>query len=273
MALTHYACTHCGGWLLWFEGKQPLSCPVCMDPRNALPENGFSFVTLAEAQSGRTTEITRVAPNLRVARETPALGLGSAGWLVSTDSGTVSIEAAGCYSDSALSEIGSLHRIAATHPHGYGAMWQLQAHSSAPVSIHRLDIPHTKAFKVTMPLDDQGHLAPSIRYRKLGGHYDGQCAFYDEEGACLFLGDALKVDYGTSGEAVALSVHKGFHYAIPLTHSEIRRYREVAESFPFRNVATTFDYAEGLSREFVLAFYDKLLSMPLTTEPIRIDSL
>jgi hypothetical protein len=273
MALTHYACTHCGGWLLWFEGQSPLSCPVCMDPRNALPEDGFSFLNLSEAQAGRQTTIERVADNLRVARETPPLGLGSAGWLLDTEEGTVAIEAAGCYSREALEEAGPLRLIAATHPHGYGALWQLQQHSGADISVHRLDLPHTKAFMVTRPLDEEGELVPSLRYRRLGGHYDGQCAFYDEEGACLFLGDAIKVDYDEAGRPAALSAHKGFHYRIPLTRSEIERYREVVGSFPFEHVATTFDRAEGVGRREVLAFYDALLASPPSTDPIRMDSL
>jgi hypothetical protein len=201
------------------------------------------------------------------------LGLGSAGWLVTTDSGTVAIEGAGHYSAGALAEIGSIARIAASHPHGYGAIWQLQQASGAHLSVHRNDIPHTKAFKVTRPLDDRGELVPSIRYHLLGGHYDGQCAFFDEEAKRVFVGDAVKVDYNEDGSAHGLSAHKGFHYQIPLTNDEIDRYRSVLSEYPFEHLATTFDHASGLSRDVVLAFLKKLVASEPTTQSFRINEL
>jgi len=273
MALRHYACTNCGSWTLWFEHERPHSCSVCLDPRNALPKDGFVFLTEEEAQRGRTTSLERLDERLSVARETPALGLGSAGWIIDTGSGSVAIEGAGHYSESALAEIGSLDVIASTHPHGYGAIWQLQEATEAPIAVHRADIPHTKAFKVTRPLDDEGELHPSIRYARLGGHYDGQCAFFDEEAQRVFLGDAVKIDYKEDGDVRALSAHKGFHYGIPLTPQEIEGYERALRAFPFVSVATTFDHARELNRDTVLAFLARLKASKPTTLPIDLESL
>src|SRR3712207_4759932 len=42
--LPAYACTNCGHWQRW-PAPGPRVCPVCADVRNALPEDGFEFVT------------------------------------------------------------------------------------------------------------------------------------------------------------------------------------------------------------------------------------
>jgi hypothetical protein len=244
-----------------------------MDPRNALPEDGFRFLTKEEAGRGRSTAIHRIDDRLSVARETPPLGLGSAGWLIQTDHGKIAIEAAGYYSPDVLDEIGELDRICATHPHGYGAIWQLQEAFGTDISVHRNDLLHTKAFRVTRPLDDEGELVPSIRYKHLGGHYDGQCAFFDEEASRLFAGDAIKVDYNENGEPTGLSAHKGFHYEIPLTTDEIGYMRRALADIPFNHVATTFDHAASLGRDTVLAFFDWLSRSEPTTKPIEIEKL
>lgn len=278
--LTHYACTHCGSWILWFDTREPPFCANCMDVRNALPDEDFTYLSIGEAREpGRyQTHWREVLPGLWDFHTTPQLGLGSHGWLIVREGASnVAYEAAPFYTPEAkafIASLGGVDVLGASHPHGYGALWQLQEqHAPRELIIHRDDLQHTKAFKVTRPIDDHHRLDERLELRRLGGHYEGQTALYDHELRVLFLGDALKIDFGPGEVPVALSCHKGYHYAIPLTRAELEHYREVFGAYDFAHVCTPFEFGRGVDRATALSLVEYLLDTGIHTEPVPLATL
>ena len=274
--LTHYACTHCGSWILWFDTREPVYCRNCMDVRNALPDEDFTYLHIDDAPARYSTSWREVLPGLWEYWTSPQLGLGSHGWLIVRPEGNVAFEAAPFYDEAAREHIASLGGIAvlgASHPHGYGALWQLQQMFSPELIIHRDDLEHTKAFRVNRPIDDFHRLDDRLELRRLGGHYEGQTALYDRKLRLLFLGDALKIEFAPGEVPVALSCHKGYHYAIPLTRAELEHYREVFSGYDFDHVLTPFEFGRTVGRASALALVDHLLATGSHTQPVPLTEL
>lgn len=276
MPLSRYACCNCGSWQPWFSHERPPHCPICMDVRNALPENGWEFRSAAQVSETLETSWYEALPGVLGFHCTPSFGLGGTGWLLRRSEGNVAFEGAPWYSRQALEHLASLGGIqvlSASHPHGFGALWQLQERFDPLLVLHRDAVPYTKAFQVRWPVDDEHELAPGLTLHCVGGHYEGQCVMYDARTRSLFCGDVLKVELDARGRPVALSSHKGFHAAIPLSHDELHRYRAVLEWLPFENVFTPFEFARGVTRAHALALFDRLLAGMPHTRPIPMEEL
>ncbi len=276
MTLTRYACDHCGTWQRWFDTQRPPSCPVCVDVRNALPPDGFAFHTLAEAQTGRQTTCERIDDRLEAWSARPALGLGSSGWVVTTDAGRIGLEATGVYTSGALdalADAGGLVTVASTHVHGYGALWQLAERFDPEVLIHRDDLVWTGAFDVTWPMDDLHEVGPGLVAHATGGHFPGHVVFHDAVARRLFCGDALKVDVDEAGRPVALSSHKAYHQRIPLSRNEVSRYRDVIGGLDFTSVCTPFEAVDGVHTDLVVRYLDGLLAGRPTVEAVSVTAL
>jgi hypothetical protein len=247
-----------------------------MDVRNGLPAHGWEFRSAAQVSELLTTEWDEALPGVLGFRATPAFGLGSVGWVLRRPEGNVAFEAAPWYSRRALeylASLGGLQVASASHPHGFGALWQLQERFDPVLVLHRDAVPYTKAFQVRWPVDDEHTLAPELTLHPVGGHYEGHCVLYDARTRSLFCGDVLKVDLDARGRPLGLSCHKGFHAAIPLSHGELRRYRAVLARLPFENVFTPFEHARGVTRAHALALFDRLLSGMPHTRPIPMEEL
>jgi len=264
MPLKPYACGNCGFWQRYFA--TPPDCPVCTDTRNDLPEDGWRFLDVAAVRDTLRGSWRHVRDDLVAFTTAPPLGLNGTGWLLLHPDGNTAFEAAPFYTDAMLAEIrrlGGIRFLAASHAHGYGALWQLQdVFAPELLAIHKDDLRMTKAFRVTWPYDDTLALKPGLTLHHVGGHYEGQAVLHDAERRILFCGDAFKVDQDAAGESVAVSTHKAFHKSIPLTAGELRRYREVIAPLVFDTVCTPFEYAPGIGRDIALAVLDDGLRGP-----------
>lgn len=274
MSLTPYVCTNCGFWQRYFA--TPPSCPVCSDVRNALPEDGWRFETPEQVAAYVGCTWRKVEPDVVMFSNTPAIGIAPCGYLLLRQEGNVAFEAAGWYSDQALDYIeslGGIRFLSASHPHAYGALWRLQDRFNPEVLIQRSDIPHTKAFRVTWPFDDGVELGSDLRLLHTGGHFDGHSVLYYAPRKALFVGDALKFDLGPDGRAVGVSCHKAFHNEIPLTHAEIRRYRQVIGSLDFEQAFTPFEHVPNGRREDAVRLYDAQLAARPFFGPIPVEGV
>ncbi len=265
MPLKPFACAHCGFWQRYFA--PPPGCPVCADVRNDLPEDGWRFIAQADVARTHTGYWREVASCLYAFTTQPTLGLGGTGWLmVRPQGGNIAFEAAPFYTAAMLAEIerlGGIAVLAASHAHGYGALWQLQDHFRPQiVAIQVDDLNMTKAFRVTWPYDDTLDLGGGFSLHHVGGHYAGQAALHDAGGRRLFCGDMFKVDQDTNGRTRAVSSHKAFHKDIPLSPREMRRYRDVVAALDFDAILTPFEYAPDIGRERALRLLDNWLTMP-----------
>ena len=185
--LPAYACTNCGHWQRWPE-PGPTVCPVCADVRNALPQNGFEFLTAKEVDE-LVTAGWGPSPVQGITGFgcTPRFGLDSRGWVIETDEGLIGFECAPWYPADSLAELrrmaaelGGLDVLASSHVHGYGAMWQLQVElEPSVVAVGVRDLEWTKAFRVTWPADETLRLAPGLTMHRTGGHFAGHSVLHD----------------------------------------------------------------------------------------------
>lgn len=275
MPLKPYACANCGHWQRYFAA--PPDCPVCTDTRNDLPEDGWRFLPVEEVRPMLQGHWRQLDRDMVAFSTTPPLGLNGTGWLLLHPEGNVAFEAAPFYTDDMLAEIdrlGGIRVLAASHVHGYGALWQLQdAFKPEVLAIQKEDLWLTKAFRVTWPYDEALELRPGLTLHHVGGHYEGQAVLHDATRRILFCGDAFKVDQDKAGRSTAVSTHKAFHKSIPLTPAEIRRYRVVIAGLDFDTVCTPFEHAPGIGRDIALAVLDDQLRGPPGVRHIPIDEL
>ncbi len=261
MSLSPYVCTNCGFWQRHFT--VPASCPVCLDFRHTPAATGFEFWDVDEASRRITTTWHQDENAVLIFRSEPALGIGPSGYLIALPGGNLLFENPAWYSEAALAEIaarGGVRWLAASHPHAYGGMWQVQERfAPETVAIQREDLPWTNAFRASHPYDELMALAPGVELRHTGGHFDGHAVLSLRDRRILFAGDMVK--FHLSDKPPGISTHKGFNRRIPMSHAEIRRYRSVVEALDFDEVYTTFERApKGIGiREAILGLFQAQL--------------
>jgi len=271
MPLEPYACVNCGHWQRYFA--TPPDCPICRDVRNDLPEDGWRFVRPAALATQLDYHWREAIPGVWEFWSTPRFGLDSHGWLLLYPDGNVAFEAAPYYSPEQLAkidELGGIAVLAASHPHGYGALFQLQDRFVPDLLIQKDDLQWTKAMHVTQPYDEMFEIRPGLTLYHTGGHYEGHAILHDVGRRAVFVGDALKIDFAADGMAQAISCHKAFHKQIPLSRGELTRYRKVFAQLDFTSVFTPFEHAQGIDTQAALALLDGLIAGRSTTAPMRL---
>jgi hypothetical protein len=268
--MQRYVCTNCGFWQQHFA--PPTRCPVCEDVRHTPPDNGYTFRAPLEIDAQVRCAWREITPGVTMFWNAPRIGIGPSGYLVRHGDGNIFFEGIGWYSAAALDAIATLGGIrwwAASHPHAYGAAWQLQQRFAPDMLIHVADLAWTNALRVTWPLDARLELAPGLTLHHTGGHFDGHTVLYDASRRLLFAGDALKFEI-TDGVAVGISCHKAFNRQIPLSHAEVARYRDVFSSLDFTHCCTSFEYAPNADRSHALRLFDQHLAAKPFCSPIAI---
>ena len=172
-----------------------------------------------------------------------------------------------------IEALGGVGTLAASHPHGYGALWQLQRHFDPVLLIQKDDLQWTKAFRVTHPYDARHEIRPGLVLHHTGGHYEGHAILHDATRGAVFVGDALKLDLDAAGQVAALSCHKAYHKQIPLSPDEARRYRAVFAGLEFDTVFTPFECATGVPRSAVLELLDLMVGGAASTRPVPVKTL
>lgn len=276
--LTHYTCVNCGFWQNYFAA--PPVCPVCSDVRNALPEDGWKFVSDAELlESERRGDVKCAWREIddgiwMFSNETP-LGIGSSGYLIQRETGNIAFESPGWWTEKAieqLDKLGGVKFISASHPHGFGAIYQLEENfPGATIAFQREAVQFTKALAVNLVFDELLAIDEATTLYHVGGHYEGQAVLHYAPRRILFCGDALKFDVDERGETVAISCHKAFHKQIPLSKKEIKKYWEVLSALDFKQVCTPFEHSPDARTEDALRLFDAQLGGERTfTAPIEI---
>lgn len=257
-----FLCTNCGFWQKHFS---PLSCPVCTDFRHTPPDEEWEFLpsqTVGERVQTRF-EVDESAGIITFWNE-PSIGIGTHGYLLLHAEGAVFWDGCAWYDEAAIEliasyseKVGSLRYISASHPHAYGALWQLQQQFKPTVAIPVADLGWTNAFAVSLPFEDRLELASGLEIVQTGGHFDGHAVLYWRDKEALFAGDLLKFHY-EDGTLNGLSTHKAFNRQIPMSHAEIRRYHSALENLDFRRVWTSFD-VEHCTRADAFRLFDAQL--------------
>ena len=262
--MTPYLCTNCGFWQRHFT--VPPTCPVCTDFRHTPPEDGFRFLTPENVlqETGTTVWISE-DPCVVTFENTPRIGIGPNGYLIQHPEGNVFFDGTAYYDPEALNFIealGGIKWLTASHPHAYGALWQLQERFAPTVAIQVEDISWTGAFSTAWPFDERLELAPGLTLIHTGGHFAGHTILHWADRRLLFVGDMVKF-HGTS----EISTHKGFNRKIPMSHAEVRRYAEAIQDLEFDTVFTSFDAAHCTAAE-VGRLFDRQLAGPPFFGPV-----
>lgn len=254
MPLEHYTCTNCGYWQQYFT--VPPNCPVCSDVRNALPENGWEFVSASQMREReRRGEVKCLWREIDVgiwmfSNETP-LGIGSSGYVIARATGNIAFESPGWWTEEAIKfidSIGGLRFVSSSHPHGFGAIYQLEEYfPGITIAFQREAVQFTKALMVNLVFDDVLAIDEAAMLYHVGGHYEGQSVLYYEPRKILFCGDALKFDLDENGKTIGISCHKAFHKQIPLSKKEIENYLRVIGDIDFRQACSPFEHAPEAS--------------------------
>ena len=232
MPLTHLSCTHCGFWHTWFDRQEPttLNCVLCSDVRNALPPDGWDYadagpgrpdgpdplegvhprdlglLVRAEVRPGRDgladpprrrQRRLRGGPVLPRRRPRPDRAAGRA-------PGARGVAPARLRG--ALAAPGAVRARAGHPPRGR------PLHQGVPRDHRRRrrarGRPGPDAAPRRRPL--RGAMRP-LRRGRTGPSSSATRLKFD--------------DFDADGRVHALSCHKGYHYQIPLSRGELRRYR------------------------------------------------
>lgn len=274
LTLPPWLCTNCGFWQRWREAP-PHGCPLCLDARHVVPPDGWDFRDVASAQAAFPTTWDEVEPGVHRFRCAPDTGIGASTYLLTTPRGNVAFEGCTAFTDAALdriAELGGVAVLAASHPHTYGALWQLQDRFGPELALHPGDLGWSGALRVTWPFDRVLEVLPGLVLHHTGGHFAGHTALHDATRRILLLGDCLKFDLDPDDDrrALAVSAHKAFVRGIPLTHGELRAYREVFAALDFAQTWTPFEQAANVGRREVLAFLDAQLAGRPHPEPVPV---
>ena len=253
--MKRYLCTNCGFWQSHFA--RPLGCPVCLDFRHTPPDDGWEFLDEAAVAPRFETLWREDEQGIVTFNTAPKLGIGPSGYLIPLEGGNLFFESCGFYDPSALAEIrrrGGVKWLSFSHPHAYGAAWQLQETFDPLLAIQVEDLGWTQTLNVNFPFDAQLEVAPNATLVHTGGHFDGHSVLFLKDIKTLFAGDMLKFHF-EGEEYVGLSTHKAFNRRVPMSHGEIRRYQAVVEQLDFERVYTTFERAPDGCREQVLRLF------------------
>ena len=274
--LPAFFCDNCGYWQRFFE--RPPACPLCLDARHVVPQKGWRFRTTEEADSLFPCRWTELEPGVWRFWNDPVDGIGAMSYLIRTPAGNMMFEGCAVYSEAALAAIagmGGVAVLAASHPHAYGALWQIQDRFDPELALHPGDLAWSGAVRVTWPFDDTLEPLPGLRLHHTGGHFDGHTVLHDRARRLVFCGDALKfeLDPADPRRARTISAHKAFVRGIPLTPGELRRYRAVFAALDFSATWTPFEQVRNVGRPEVLALIDRLLATRPDAAPVPLADL
>lgn len=262
LALPAYVCVNCGFWQRHFD--RPPSCPLCLDARHVVPKDGWRFLDAAEASAEWPTRWEELEPGAWRFWNEPVEGIGPSGYLLVGETGNVFFEGCSVFDEAALYQIealGGIGILSASHPHSYGALWQLQDRFDPELALPAADFIWSAALRISWPYDDHLEIRPGLDLIRTGGHFDGHAVLHDQTRRLLLCGDALKfeIDPKDHRTATTISAHKAFVRAVPLTPAELRRYRDVFAPLDFIGTWTPFEQIRNSGRDEALALIDAQL--------------
>ncbi|MFE1598021.1 MBL fold metallo-hydrolase [Methylobacterium sp. ID0610] len=274
--LPAFVCDNCGFWQRHFA--EPPSCPLCRDARHVVPQDGWRFRGVAEAQGAFPCHWAEVEPGVWRFWNDPVSGIGPSAYLITTPGGNMGFEGCSVFSEAALDRIAALGGMAvlsASHPHSYAALPQLQDRFDPELALPAADFVWSAALQVSWPYDDALEPLPGLELHRTAGHFDGHAVLYDRARKILFCGDALKfeLDPADPRRALTISAHKAFVRGVPLTPAELRRYRAVFERLDFVQTWTPFEQAANVGRREVLALIDAMLAGRPHASPVPLSDL
>jgi hypothetical protein len=227
--MTHWICATCGTQFAESE-REPAECPICIDPRQYLPEGGQRWTTLGELSADHRNEIREDGDLTGVGVE-PWFAIGQRALLVEN----LMWDCVHLVDAAAVEEIerrGGLRGIAISHPHYYTGMVEWAHRFDCPVYIHAGDERWIMRPDPSIELweGDVKELGDGLTLVRCGGHFDGGTVLHWAAGGGVLLsGDIVQVIPDRS--------HVGFMYSypnlIPLPAAAVERIARSLAPFDF----------------------------------------
>jgi glyoxylase-like metal-dependent hydrolase (beta-lactamase superfamily II) len=176
-------------------------CAICADDRQWVPAEGQQWATLEElVAEGMRSQVAVIEDGLVAIGSSPPFGIGQLGKLVCSDAGNVLWDPPGFVDDgavTAVTELGPVIAIVASHPHMYGAQveWS-QRLGDVPVYVNAADAEWVmRPDPVIQPWSESLQLTPSLSVIRVGGHFPGSAVACWAKGAggrgVLLAGDTI----------------------------------------------------------------------------------
>jgi hypothetical protein len=237
--MTAFICVTCGTQFPDSD-EPPASCPICLDPRQYVPETGQQWTTMAELRGSRHTEVRRDGELEGVGCE-PAFAIGQRALLVPFGAQRVMWDCLTLLDDAGADAVearGGLAGIAISHPHYYSGMVEWAQRFECPIHLHADDRewimrPDPAVELWSGQFLDLGHGLTLVR---CGGHFAGGTVLHWAGGAAgrgaLLSGDIVQV--------IPDRAHVGFMYSypnlIPLPEAAVRRIAVELSGFGFETI-------------------------------------
>lgn len=243
--MEHWICVTCGAQFAASQ-EPPAGCPICLDQRQYVGQQGQQWTTLARMrQEGYQNSITEEEPSLTGIVTQPSFAIGQRALLVQTDQGNVIWDCITYLDDQtvqAVQALGGISAIAASHPHLYGSMIEWAERFQARIYLHEADRRWVMRpdERITFWSGETLPLLDDLTLIRLGGHFPGSTVLHWPQGAegrgTLLTGDTIYV----VADRAWVSFMYSYPNLIPLPAREIRRMRDAIAPYSFDRLYSGF---------------------------------
>ncbi len=238
-------CTACGTQYQQTSGAE-VTCPICLDDRQAVPERGQTWTNLNELADNHSIIIKKLNENLYELKMAPSFAIGQRALLVLSASGNILWDCIALINEPTIEFIkskGGLKAIAFSHPHYYTTMNEWATIFDCPIYIHQKDEQWilNKGEHISLWNGDEKDLWEGMKLINLGGHFPGSSVlhvpFLSHEGVIL-CGDTFYISPSKKHAAVMYS----YPNRIPLPVAEVQRIKRQTLSINFDTIYGFYDY-------------------------------
>jgi hypothetical protein len=238
--MSRFICMTCGTQYPESEAP-PAYCPVCLDDRQYLGQNGQQWTTLEDLRVSHHNVIKQEEAALNGIGTHPDFGIAQRALLVQTPGGNLLWDCISLLDDptvAAVRALGGIRAVAISHPHYYSSMVEWAHTFDAPIYLHEEERPW-----VMRPDDavefwggDTKPLFGGLTLIRCGGHFPGAQVAHWPAGAdgkgVLLSGDILTV----VSDRRYVSFMYSYPNLIPLPAASVRAVVDAVRPFPFDRI-------------------------------------
>jgi hypothetical protein len=237
--MSAFVCVTCGTQFAESD-EPPAECPICVDPRQYVPQDGQQWTTLGELRASHRT-VVRDDGELEGVGCEPGFAIGQRALLVPFGSQRLMWDCITLLDDAGADAVearGGLAGIAISHPHYYSAMVEWAQRFECPIHLHADD---SRWIMRPDPAVELWHgefldLGHGVTLVRCGGHFAGGTVLHWAGGAegrgALLSGDIVQV--------IPDRAHVGFMYSypnlVPLPAAAVTRIADVLIGFAFETI-------------------------------------
>ncbi|HZJ17290.1 MAG TPA: hypothetical protein VFD27_19715 [Chthoniobacteraceae bacterium] len=244
--LACHICVTCGTQFSETEAAPP-ECPICLDERQYVGQDGQQWTTLDEMRRGDWKNvICEQEPNLIGIGTEPKFAIGERALLVRASGGNIlwdCISLLDAVTIEAVRKLGGISAIAISHPHYYSSMveWS-RAFGDVPIHLHEADRQWVQRPDPAVRFwsGATNEIANGITLVHTGGHFDGFQVLHWRDGAdgrgVLLSGDQPQV----CADPKWISFMWSYPNFVPLSAREVERIAVTLQPWPFDRLYGAF---------------------------------